>query len=243
MNFQYFYDLKVLVRDSVYGMFRLELPEGGGLPRADLLSVETLVKPGYKRNSDYNGADQEGVGYFQLTMKGGRRCSSAKAYLSDARGRPNLEIITDAQTEKVIINDGRALGVRIRRHGQMQTIAARAEVILSAGAIGSPQILMLSGIGAGDELSQHGINVVSDLQGVGKNLQDHLQARPVFKTTLSTINTETNNIFKQGLIAAQYALTQRGPMTMAASLGTLKNIIFIGKFAFIGAYLEKRKSN
>jgi choline dehydrogenase len=79
---------------------------------------------------------------------------------------------------------------------------------------------MLSGIGAGDELSQHGINVVSDLQGVGKNLQDHLQARPVFKTTLSTINTETNNIFKQGLIAAQYALTQRGPMTMAASLGT-----------------------
>ena len=182
--------------------------------------VDAAVNAGYKRNPDYNGADQEGVGYFQLTMKGGRRCSSAKAYLSDARGRPNLEIITDAQTEKVIINDGRAMGVRIRRHGQMQTITARAEVILSAGAIGSPQILMLSGIGAGDELSQHGINVVSDLQGVGKNLQDHLQARPVFKTTLSTINTETNNIFKQGLIAAQYALTQRGPMTMAASLGT-----------------------
>ena len=92
--------------------------------------------------------EASGVGYFQLTMKGGRRCSSAKAYLSDARGRPNLEIITDAQTEKVIINDGRAMGVRIRRHGQMQTITARAEVILSAGAIGSPQILMLSGLGA-----------------------------------------------------------------------------------------------
>jgi len=182
--------------------------------------VDAAVNAGYKRNPDYNGADQEGVGYFQLTMKGGRRCSSAKAYLSVARGRPNLEIITDAQTEKVIINDGCAMGVRIRRHGQMETITARAEVILSAGAIGSPQILMLSGIGAGDELSQHGINVVSHLQGVGKNLQDHLQARPVFKTTLSTINTETNNIFKQGLIAAQYALTQRGPMTMAASLGT-----------------------
>ena len=182
--------------------------------------VDAAVNAGYKRNPDYNGADQEGVGYFQLTMKGGRRCSSAKAYLSDARGRSNLEIITDAQTEKVIINDGRAMGVRIRRHGQMQTITARAEVILSAGAIGSPQILMLSGLGAGDELSQHGINVVSDLQGVGKNLQDHLQARPVFKCNASTINTETKDPFQLAKIALKYALKRSGPMAMAASLGT-----------------------
>lgn len=182
--------------------------------------VDAAVAAGYKRNPDYNGIDQEGVGYFQLTMKGGRRCSSAVAYLKPAKGRQNLEIITDAQTEKVILREGRAVGVRARIGGQTRDILARREVILSAGAIGSPQILMLSGIGDPDELRKHGIGMQRDLKGVGKNLQDHLQARPVFKTGLSTINTETSNLFKQGLIAAQYALTQRGPMTMAASLGT-----------------------
>lgn len=182
--------------------------------------VDAAEAAGYPRNDDYNGADQEGVGYFQLTMKGGRRCSSAVAYLKPANHRHNLTIITNAQTEKVLMSEGRAIGVRARIDGQMKDINARHEVVLSAGAIGSPQILMLSGIGDGDTLSSHGIPVVADIKGVGKNLQDHLQARPIFKTDLSTINTETSNIFKQGMIAAQYALTGRGPMTMAASLGT-----------------------
>ena len=182
--------------------------------------VDAAVDAGYKRNPDYNGADQEGVGYFQLTMKGGRRCSSAAAYLAPARTRKNLSIITAAQVEKVVIAEGRATGVQIRRHQRVENISANAEVILSAGAIGSPQLLMLSGIGAGGELSAQGIEVLSDLPGVGKNLQDHLQARPVFKTTLSTVNTEINSYLKKGLIAAKYAFTQRGPMTMAASLGT-----------------------
>ena len=182
--------------------------------------VEAAVAAGYKRNPDYNGADQEGVGYFQLTMKGGRRCSSAAAYLAPVRSRRNLHVLTNIQTEKVLIEDGRAVGVRARHNGAMQDLKARCEVILSAGAIGSPQILMLSGVGDAEDLARHNIPVKVDLKGVGKNLQDHLQARPVFKTTLSTINTETSNLFKQALIAAQYALTQRGPMTMAASLGT-----------------------
>jgi choline dehydrogenase len=182
--------------------------------------VDAAVAAGYKRNDDYNGADQEGVGHFQLTMKGGRRCSSAVAYLKPARGRSNLEIITNAQTEKLLIEAGRAVGVRARVNGAIREIRANREVILCAGAIGSPQILMLSGIGAGEELQEHGIAVQADVRGVGKNLQDHLQARPVFKTTLSTINVETSNLFKQGMIAMQYALTGRGPMTMAASLGT-----------------------
>lgn len=182
--------------------------------------VEAAEAAGYRRNPDYNGADQEGVGYFQLTMRGGRRCSSAVAYLAPARGRANLEIITDIQTEKVLIEDGRAVGVRARHRGVMRDIRARGEVILSAGAIGSPQILMLSGIGDPDQLVRHGIEVRAALKGVGRNLQDHLQARPVFTTDLSTINVETSNLVKQALIAAQYALTQRGPMTMAASLGT-----------------------
>ena len=182
--------------------------------------LETAQAAGYRRNPDYNGEDQEGVGYFQLTMKKGRRCSSAVAYLNPVRNRRNLSIITDCQTEKVLINDGRATGIRVSRGGEMQVVHARREVILSAGAIGSPQILMLSGIGDPAELMPHGIEVNSALPGVGKNLQDHLQARPVFKTGLSTINIEASNIFKQGLMALQYALTQRGPMTMAASLGT-----------------------
>ncbi|NRB05248.1 MAG: GMC family oxidoreductase N-terminal domain-containing protein [Rhodobacteraceae bacterium] len=182
--------------------------------------VDAAVAAGYKRTEDYNDVDQEGVGYFQLTMKGGRRCSSAVAYLNPARGRDNFTILTNAQTEKVLIKEGRAVGIRARLNGQMRDIRARCEVVLSAGAIGSPQILMLSGIGDPDDILPHGIEMQAEVKGVGKNLQDHLQARPVFKTTLSTINVETNNIFKQGLIALQYALTQRGPMTMAASLGT-----------------------
>ena len=182
--------------------------------------LDAAENAGYKRNPDYNGIDQEGVGYFQLTLDKGRRCSSAVAYLNPAKKRKNLTVITHAQAEKVLIKKSRAFGVTINQKGQSHDILARREVILSAGTIGSPQILMLSGIGAATELKKHGINMIKDLPGVGKNLQDHLQARPVFKTNLSTINTEINNVFKQGLIALQYALTQTGPMTMAASLGT-----------------------
>ena len=182
--------------------------------------LDAAVAAGYTRTRDYNGEDQEGVGYFQLTMKKGRRCSSAVAYLNPVKGRKNLTIVTNAQTEKVLIKEGRAVGIRVRRGGTMESIQVRKEVILSAGAIGSPQILMLSGIGDPDELSLHGIEVRSAVVGVGKNLQDHLQARPVYKTRLSTINIEANNVFKRAMMAMQYALTQRGPMTMAASLGT-----------------------
>jgi len=153
-------------------------------------------------------------------MKGGRRCSSAVAYLNPAKKRENLTIFTDMQTEKLVIEDGRAVGILVKRQGRTETVRAGKEVILSAGAIGSPQILMLSGIGDPDELKPHGIKVHSALKGVGKNLQDHLQARPVYKTNLSTINIEANNVFKQGMMAMQFALAQRGPMTMAASLGT-----------------------
>ena len=182
--------------------------------------VDAAVTAGYQRNYDYNGCTQEGVGHFQLTMKGGRRCSSSAAYITPIKNRKNLKIITNAQTKKVNIVNGRATSVDIDIKNKMDTISARREIIICAGAIGSPQILMLSGIGPGEDLKNLGINVISDLAGVGKNLQDHLQARPVFKTDLSTINTETSNYVKKALIGLQYILTQRGPMTMAASLGT-----------------------
>ena len=182
--------------------------------------VDAAVASGYKRNKDYNAEDQEGVGYFQLTADKGRRCSSAVAYLNPAKNRKNLHILTNTQVEKIIFKDGRASGVNAIQNSSPKVINARKEIILSAGAIGSPQILMLSGIGAPKELKTHGIDVIKSLPGVGKNLQDHLQARPIFKTDLSTINIETNNFFKQGMIALQYAITRTGPMTMAASLGT-----------------------
>lgn len=182
--------------------------------------IDAAEAAGYQRNADYNSGDQEGVGYFQLTMVGGRRCSSSVAYLYPARSRSNLSIITDMQVEKIRIEDGEAKGIVAVQNGARAQINARREVILSAGAIGSPQILMLSGIGDGEDLSKVGITTQIDLKGVGKNLQDHLQARPIFKTDLSTINIETNNIFKQAMIGLRYMLTQTGPMTMAASLGT-----------------------
>ena len=182
--------------------------------------LEAAVNIGYPRNHDYNGASQEGVGHFQLTMRNGRRCSSAVAYLKPAKSRANLSILTKCAAEKLVFDGKRVTGIEVTHNGQRKTIQARREVILSAGAIGSPQLLMVSGVGAPDELAQHGIEAIAALPGVGKNLQDHLQARPVYKTTLSTINTEINSLFKQGLIAIHYAATRRGPMTMAASLGT-----------------------
>ncbi len=182
--------------------------------------IEAAVNAGYKKNDDYNGTDQEGVGYFQLTAKNGRRCSSASAYLKPAKNRHNLEILANTQVENLIFEGDRVVGIKARRGNQMVSIHTKREVILSAGAIGSPQILMVSGIGGGEDLSPHGIKIRNDLPGVGKNLQDHLQARPVFKVNVPTINTEVGNFLRQGMIGLQYIMNRTGPMTMAASLGT-----------------------
>ena len=137
----------------------------------------------YKRSSDFNGADQEGWGYPQLTQKAGRRWSTAKAYLNDqVRARPNLKVITSAPASRVVIEDGRAKGVEYRQDGVTKRVDARAEVVLSAGGIVSPKLLMLSGIGDGEWLWQHGIATVHALPGVGKNLQDHFAAWVQYQT-------------------------------------------------------------
>ncbi|MEM9330425.1 MAG: choline dehydrogenase [Pseudomonadota bacterium] len=182
--------------------------------------IDAAENAGFKKNNDYNGADQEGVGYFQLTAKKGRRCSSAVAYLNPAKSRTNLEIFTNSQVEKLLFEGNRVTGVEYRQGGEIKTINVRREVVLSSGAIGSPQLLMVSGIGEQEALAKHGIELKKELKGVGKNLQDHLQARPVFKVNVPTINTEVGNIVKQAMIGVQYMLTRTGPMTMAASLGT-----------------------
>ena len=183
--------------------------------------VAAAQNEGYAFNSDYNGASQEGVGYFQLTAKRGRRCSSAVAYLHPVKHRPNLTVITKAQTSRILFDGRKAVGIEYRdRSNNANIVKATREVVLSSGAIGSPQILMLSGIGDPSQLSDNGIDVVSALPGVGKNLQDHLQARLVHKCNEPTLNDEVRSLFNQARIALKYLMFRSGPMTMAASLAT-----------------------
>ncbi|WP_300060092.1 GMC family oxidoreductase [uncultured Roseobacter sp.] len=183
--------------------------------------VAAAQAAGYKFNPDYNGADQEGVGFFQLTARNGRRCSSAVAYLNPVKTRPNLKIITHAQVDKIEITEGHATGVSYHdRGGNVQTVTARREIVLCGGAINSPQLLMLSGIGEGEHLAEHGIEVKKDLKGVGKNMQDHLQARLVYKCNEPTLNDEVSTLFGQAKIGLKYLMFRAGPMTMAASLAT-----------------------
>lgn len=183
--------------------------------------VAAAQNEGFPFNTDYNGAKQDGVGYFQLTAKKGRRCSAAVAYLNPVKHRDNLTIITRAQVQKIIFGGTRATGVAFRdRRGRLQQAMAGREIVLSSGAIGSPHILMLSGLGEAKQLKQHGIDVVANLPGVGKNLQDHLQARLVYKCNEPTLNDEVRSVFNQARIGLKYILFRSGPMTMAASLAT-----------------------
>lgn len=183
--------------------------------------VEAAQAAGYPFNPDYNGATQEGAGYFQLTARNGRRCSAATAYLKPIRGRENLRIVTRAQVRRVLLEGRRATGVEYAdRGGVVQTVTARREVILSSGAIGSPQILMLSGIGPAEHLKENGIAPLHVLAGVGQGMQDHLQARLVYKCNVPTLNDEVRSYVNQARIALRYALFRSGPMTMAASLAT-----------------------
>jgi choline dehydrogenase len=137
--------------------------------------LEAGRQAGYPRSSDLNGRQQEGFGRFDMTVGEGRRCSAARAYLRPAMSRPNLTVRTHALVEGIEFSGRQATGVRFRQGDRMQRVAARREVILSAGCVGSPQILKLSGVGPPGELREHGINVVHALPGVGENLQDHLE--------------------------------------------------------------------
>ncbi|MEP6355057.1 MAG: choline dehydrogenase [Hyphomicrobiales bacterium] len=183
--------------------------------------VAAAQAAGYKYNPDYNGADQEGVGFFQLTSRNGRRCSAAVAYLNPVKSRDNLQIITNAQVEKIVIENKRATAVTYKdKSGKLHRVQANREIILSGGSINSPQLLMLSGVGEAKQLKEHGIKVEHDLSGVGKNMQDHLQARLVYKCNEPTLNDEINSLFGKAKIGLKYLMFRAGPMTMAASLAT-----------------------
>jgi len=161
---------------------------GGPLNVADLrdpnpyshLFVQAAVQAGFSSNPDFNGPTQEGVGLYQVTHKDGERCSAAKAYLTPARQRRNLTILTEARATRILFEHQRAVGVEFVQDGQRHTLRAAREVLLCAGALQSPQLLMLSGVGLASDLHRHGIALVHELPGVGQNLQDHVDVVAVY---------------------------------------------------------------
>jgi choline dehydrogenase len=175
---------------------------------------------GIPPNDDFNGATQEGAGYYQLTTRRGRRCSTAVAYLRPARRRPNLRIETNAHATRITLDDRRATSITYRQRGVEQAATARREVILCAGALQSPQLLQLSGIGPPALLQPLGIPVHCALEGVGENLQDHLQARVIFRCTQPiTTNDALRSLRGKLKIGLDYALTRSGPMAVGINQG------------------------
>lgn len=174
---------------------------------------------GVPRTDDFNGAEQEGAGYYQLTTWKGWRWSTAKGYLKPARNRSNLRIETDAQATGLIMEGKRAVGVRYRKGGVMHEARAKGEVLLSAGALQSPQLLQLSGIGPGEVLQKQGIPVLHELPGVGENLQDHLQIRAIYEANIPTTNDQLNSWVGQAKLGLQWLLHRSGPLAVGINQG------------------------
>jgi choline dehydrogenase len=174
---------------------------------------------GVPRNDDFNGATQEGAGYYQLNTWRGWRWSSAKGYLKPARGRANLHVETDAHVLGLMLDGARAVGVRYRQGGIEMSARCRAEVLLAAGAIQSPQLLQLSGIGPGALLRKHDIAVVRDLPGVGENLQDHLQFRLTYECTRPTTNDALRSWVGQARLGLKWLLERKGPLAVGINQG------------------------
>jgi choline dehydrogenase len=198
---------------------------GGPLPVSDWrhhdpLSeafVKAAAEVGIPTNPDFNGATQEGAGFFQTTTRRGRRASTARSYLRPAMQRSNLHVETEAQAQRLLFEGRRAVGVVYKQNGIERTARARKETIVASGAYGSPQLLQLSGVGPADLLRQHGIAVVLDAPGVGNDLQDHMQARIVMRCKQKvTLNDVMSSPLRQIMAGAQYAALRKGPLTIAA---------------------------
>jgi choline dehydrogenase-like flavoprotein len=188
--------------------------------RWDLLDAfrTAAEQAGIKSIPDFNRGDNEGICAFHVNQKRGRRVSTARAFLKPVLHRPNLRLETGCLAESLLFDGRRAAGVRWRQNGTTQSAHCRGEVILSAGSIGSTQLLLLSGIGPATQLREHGIEVVADRPGVGSNLQDHLQLRLIFKVDgIATLNERYHSRFGFAGMLAEYALLRRGPLTMAPS--------------------------
>ena len=198
------------------GEWRVEYPR----LRWDLLDAirEAAADVGIPKIPDFNTGDNEGSSYFQVNQRRGRRVSAARAFLRPARGRPNLRVETGIHVDRVETEGGRATAIVVARGGERLRAAASGEIVLASGAVGTPAILERSGIGNGDRLSALGIETRRHLPGVGENLQDHLQIRPVYKVTgVRSLNTDYANLLRRGWMGLDYALFRRGPLTMAPS--------------------------
>ena len=179
---------------------------------------DAAVETGIPRTEDFNRGNNEGCGYFKVNQKRGVRWSTAKAFLRPAMGRPNLTVLTHAQARRIRFDGKRAAGLDLALDGAPAHATVGGELILATGAVGSPQLLQLSGIGPGALLREHGIPVLHDLAGVGENLQDHLQLRLIYKVKNTvTLNQQAGSLFGKARMGLEYALFRRGPLTMAPS--------------------------
>src|SRR5258708_10794753 len=184
--------------------------------------IDAALGLGYPRNDDFNGARQDGVGYHQTTTRNGRRCSTAVGYLRPAMARPNLQVVAEALTEKILFDGHRAVGISFRRGGETWTARATREIILCGGAVNSPQLLLLSGVGPEAHLSALGIPVVEALAGVGQSLQDHYSAPLKLKCRLPiAVNDVMQSNLKKLKVGLQYYLFRSGPLAMCSSPAAL----------------------
>lgn len=179
---------------------------------------DAAEQAGIAKVEDFNRGDNEGSSYFRVNQKGGWRWNTSKAFLRPAKSRTNLTVVTHAQARRVIFDGKRACGVEVERHGKTETYRTKGEVILSAGSVGSPQLLELSGIGNPTHLNEMGIEVVHACNAVGENLQDHLQLRVAFRVkNVKTLNQRAGSLLGRMGIGLEYALWRKGPMSMAPS--------------------------
>jgi choline dehydrogenase len=197
----------------------------GPLPVSDLGHPDPLsaafiaaaAESGLPLNPDFNGASQEGAGFFQTTTRYGRRASTAVAYLRPAKGRKNLHVETSALAQRIVFDGRRAVAVEYRTAGNSRTARARREILVCGGAYNSPQLLQLSGVGPAELLRKHNIAVMLDAPGVGHDLQDHMQVRVVMRCTKRiTLNDIVNHPLRRFLAGARYAAFRKGPLTIAA---------------------------
>lgn len=181
--------------------------------------VKSCIAEGIPFTKDFNGPSQAGVGYYQLTNRNGRRSTTAVAYLNPIKHRANLHIITNAEAQGLVLEGKRVTGVRIKRHGQPMVVKANREVILSAGAIGSPHLMQVSGIGPGEVLKSAGVDVRHDLAGVGENLQDHYQARMVYEMgARGSLNEVWHSRWLQVKTGLEYIFKRSGMLTFGAGV-------------------------
>jgi choline dehydrogenase len=198
------------------GEWRVEEPR----LRWDVLDAirDAATEMGVPPTSDFNTGDNTGVGYFHVNQKRGLRWSAARGFLKPVMNRPNLRVETGVLAEKILFDGTRASGVRFRQGARCLEASAKGEVILCAGSVGSVQLLQLSGVGPSAWLAEHGIATVLDKPGVGRNLQDHLQQRAIYKVQgVKTLNETYHSLWGRALMGLEYALFQRGPLTMAPS--------------------------